>query len=301
MSALDRLPRQSFALPRVSRGPTEPACLARPHIGVKPDVPESWSCRDRTGIDQPMKAAGVVTRRDWERHAIRGLLDVLSVGETVRLLGHPEDDPTSPLTVDALVDRDGQVWAIEHMRLALDDRLPPAVAEVDQQLKDFVGELSASLNVRIGVAVQPPAGNTKARRRYFANLRSIIEVAAANHEDVVLEDGTQVLVDPGGAGSRVSTWMQDTADLTQLVRRTSGPVLARKLEEQLSPASAEVDRIALLLDQQHPPDTRQWPNWLAQRPGTILDGLGDSLATYPGLIDEIWLRDTSETYKRLAP
>lgn len=242
-----------------------------------------------------------MTRQEWERDAIRGLLDVLSVSEAVRLLGHPEDELTSPLTVDALVDRDGKVWAVEHMRLALDDRLPPAVAEVDQQLKEFVGELSDSLDLRIEVVVQPPVGDTKTRRRYFTDLRSMIEGAAIDRQDVVCEDGTQVLVEADGTGSRVSTWMQDTPDLAQLVRWTSGLVLERKLEEQLPPATAEVDRIGLLLDQQHPPDTRQWPNWLVRHPSTILAGLGDVLATHPGILDEIWLRDTYGTYTRLTP
>lgn len=232
-----------------------------------------------------------MTRREWERDAIRGLLDVLSISATVRLLGHPEDELTSPLSVDALVDRDGEIWAMEHMRLALDDRLPPAVEEIDQQLKEFVGELSDSLDLRIEVVVQPPVGDTKTRRRYFTDLRSTIEGAAIEREDVMWEDGTRVLVDAGATGSRVSTWMQDTPDLTQLVSRTSGPVLERKLVEQLSPATAEVDRVGLLLAQQHPPGTRQWPTGSSD---TRAPSSPDFATCSPG-IRESSMRSGSET------
>lgn len=64
----------------------------------------------------------------FERDAIVGLLYELSaqIGADIELLSHPEDDPSDPLTVDALARINSELWAIDHMRLAYEPTVVPA-------------------------------------------------------------------------------------------------------------------------------------------------------------------------------
>lgn len=63
----------------------------------------------------------------FERDAIVGLLYELSaqIGADIELLSHPEDDPSGPLTVDALARINNELWAIDHMRLAYEPTVVP--------------------------------------------------------------------------------------------------------------------------------------------------------------------------------
>jgi hypothetical protein len=75
---------------------------------------------------------------------------------TAEMVGHPEDDPTCPLNVDALVDIDGVVWAVDHMRLVYEPDLVPAVDEVGEVLRAALERVAVEYDRYLVVVYVPP-------------------------------------------------------------------------------------------------------------------------------------------------
>jgi hypothetical protein len=80
---------------------------------------------------------GAMPSTMFERKAIADFLNQLraQVGAKVEVASHPEDYPDDPLTVDAIARVDGELWAIDHMRLAYEPTVVPAGDEASRKLR----------------------------------------------------------------------------------------------------------------------------------------------------------------------
>jgi hypothetical protein len=86
---------------------------------------------------------GAMSSTVFERSAIAAFLSQLNlqVGADAELVSHPEDSPIDPLTVDAVARVDGELWAIEHMRLAYEPTVVPAGDEAERRLRGPLEQL----------------------------------------------------------------------------------------------------------------------------------------------------------------
>jgi hypothetical protein len=96
--------------------------------------------------------------QDFERAAISAFCKALAeqTGERVQVVEHPEDTPNQPVTVDAVVDHEGEFWAVDHVRLVYEPAVIPANAEAERVLIPTLRDLASRHNKVLYVSVMPP-------------------------------------------------------------------------------------------------------------------------------------------------
>jgi hypothetical protein len=241
-------------------------------------------------------------------------------GVAATLLSHPEDDPASPLTVDALVRIDGEVcevWAVDHMRLVYEPDLLPAMDDVAESLRTELASLALECDLYLVVSYLPPGRHEKresgrAGRRAREREREIFVeqmVAAARQavttgNDLFLPDGyTTVQLSrtalPGGERVRLMPWTASDSSLEAQVRAGLAEPLRGKLSGQLARPKAAGYPVMLLIDQAQDRDSSHPSHFLASA-GTVRPLVEEILAEAPGIVDQVWLRDRSKRLHRLA-
>ena len=103
----------------------------------------------------------VQSQRDFERTAISGLASHLrSLGHNVEELGHPEDDPSNPLNVDAEWRSDDEPWAVEHSRIVYDHQAIPAEKAAERYLRPKLEAIARKYGVWLQLGFHAPDGRT---------------------------------------------------------------------------------------------------------------------------------------------
>jgi hypothetical protein len=237
-----------------------------------------------------------------EQVAILGLCAALRLrGTPATILKVPEDDPSDPLTVDALLRLDGQEWAVEHARVAYQSRLVPASDSVRRALQGPLEELTKGRGRGLWVSVlppPPPIGSPEGRA-YCERVRSVAEAALDSGEAAFDDDGfttVQLIDDPTVA---ICTFLAaDPRKGSQVEEGIAGAV-RKKLSGQLLRAKQAGYKVLLLLDQVQPASSRQPSRFLAS-PQTVAAVVRPLLDAQQGVVDEVWLRDPHANFHMLA-
>ena len=102
----------------------------------------------------------------FDRRAVYEFCEALSAqtGMSVTVLSHPEDEPSHSLNVDALLDIDGEVWAMDHVRLVYDRQLIPAIDDIEDSLRTALEKLAEEHDGYLIVSYLPPDLSPAARQ-----------------------------------------------------------------------------------------------------------------------------------------
>jgi hypothetical protein len=253
---------------------------------------------------------GAMPETTFEREAIAEFLDQLraQVGAEVEIVSHPEDDPKDPLTVDAAVRVDDELWAIDHMRLAYEPTVVPAGDEAARKLRLPLEELANQGGCSLAVGVFPPRHDTRTRLEidsYYSNILAKAEVVVSSGEDWFDLDGfTSVRVlergsRPDAEAVQIQTWLAESGSIEDQVAAALKAPLAEKLLGQLAVAKRAGYRVMLLIDQVPDPARRQPTLFLASW-STVKIVVDRIMAPYPGVVDSVWFRARDRSFKNLA-
>jgi hypothetical protein len=240
----------------------------------------------------------------FERDAITGFLNQLTAetGAEVGPVSHPEDDPRNPLTVDALVEVDGESWAIDHMRLVYERTVIPSADDAHRRLRESLREVARRHGRSLNVAVLPPrrhcAMTGEQINAYYARIVAKAEESAASGQNWFdLDATTSVQVRdrqdaPNPPSVEIATWMAEDASIeAQVVAALQEPV-REKVRGQLAAAKAAGSRVLLLIDQMQDPTRRQPALFLAS-PATVTHVVLGILGGTPDIVDSVWFRSTN--------
>ncbi|HXZ82268.1 MAG TPA: hypothetical protein VED84_00780 [Acidimicrobiales bacterium] len=223
-------------------------------------------------------------------------------------MSYPEDDSGNPLTVDAVARVGGELWAIDHMRLAYEPTVIPAGDEAVQMLRGPLKELADRYGCCLHVGVLPPRRRARIRPKidaYYSDVLRRAEAAVISGEDWFDLDGftsVQILkggVRPDAEKVEVATWLGESASVEdQVVAALEGPLTA-KLRGQLAAAKRADHRVMLLIDQVPDPTRRQPTVFLAswQTVKMVVDRVVTSL---PGVVDCVWFRAGDGSFTNLT-
>lgn len=247
---------------------------------------------------------------EFEREAIAELLNELSaqVGATAELISYPEDHRGDPLTVDVAARIDGELWAIDHMRLAYEPTVVPAGDEAANRLRGPLEGLADRHRCCLCIGVLPPRHRSATRRdidAYYSNIVWQAETAVTSGADWFHDDGfTSVQVRqrgerPDAQSVEIVTWLADTASIEYQVVAALESALVSKLGGQLRAAQQSGYRVRLLIDQVQDPGRRQPTAFLASC-WTVKVVVDRIVACSPGVIDSVWLRAADGSFMKLT-
>ena len=194
---------------------------------------------------------------------------------------------------------DGDLWAIDHMRLAYEPTLVAAKDDAERRLRGPLEQLARRYDCSLAISVLPPRHATASRSAidaYYANIKQQAEDAIVTGDDWSDTDGfTSVHVtartdDPNVGVVDIRTWLSSTASIEEQVAAAVGPPLVAKLGGQLVDAKRAGRRVMLLVDQVKDPTVRQPAQFLPSWP-TVKLVVGRIVASSPGVIDCVWFRD----------
>ena len=246
----------------------------------------------------------------FEREAIAELLNQLraQVGADAELISHPEDDPSDQLTVDAAARVDGEMWAIDHMRLAYEPTVVPAGAEAERKLRRPLEALADHHRCCLYIGLLPRrrrATTPQGIDDYYTNILRRAELAVANGDDWFDPDGyTSVQVLDRGARPdaqivEIATWLADTSSVEDQVVAALEAPLVKKLGGQLAAAKRARCRVMLLVDQVQDPCLRQPTVFLASW-STVKIVVDRIMASTPGVVDCVWFRANDGSFTNLT-
>lgn len=221
------------------------------------------------------------SQRAFERAAINGLASYLrSLGHKVEELGHPEDDLSSPLTIDAEWRIDNEPWAVEHSRIVYDPRAIPAEEAAERYLRPRLEAIARKYGVWLQLGFYAPRWQdgelpTKAWESFVA----LAERAASTLTFLGDAKGNSVAVREGYPAVTFAFIAAENAALGAQFTAALGEPLRAKLTGQLAVAKWIPS----------PPAAR--PNaWASSRSGNNVDsrarhshtGRGNSARPLPG-------------------
>lgn len=250
-------------------------------------------------------------KSDHEDTALAAFCDELTArGCRVRVTAHPDRYPGHPLSVDALIDIDGEEWAIDHCLLSRPPQLPPAMNAAEAALQTKLDQI-AHQHGRVIVASYLPQTGTKGQQwgaAYYDKLIELAEQAAATEGLTSGDDGfATVQAIPSQTPGAVLVPFTDTTaspfTITQLDAGLREPFL-RKLDGQLRRAKEAGYPTALLLDQLPRPGGNSHTVWNAG-PTTVAAVaariLRDHQQQNPNVLDQVWLRPSIQPNRLIAP
>lgn len=247
--------------------------------------------------------------RTYEREAVRSFTRELARrGRRALVVSWPEDEERDPrgLTVDALLDIDGELYAVDHSRVTYGPRVVPALVESDRRLAERLERLAAAHGRAIVVSLAPPDGSPGARDAFLDLVVELAEAALLDGTSYLADDGAtsvQLLPTPTirGGPNRVAIFgrLASTPSVEEQVRSALRAPVEKKLSRQLARARSLGYRAILLLDQYPPPAAVAPSNELAA-PATIASVMGDLVVDHPGVLTESWLRDAGRRWHVLT-
>jgi len=255
--------------------------------------------------------APMTATSDQEDAALQAFCDELTArGHQTRITCNPDRDQHHHLTVDALIDIDGEQWAVDHCLLSRPPQLPPAMKNAEAALQTRLDAI-AQEHGRMIVASYLPQTGAVGQQWGTAYYDKLIELA----KQAVTTDGL-VGGDDGFATAQAVPSQTPGVVLVPFTDTTGNPLtsaqidaglrtpLLEKLDGQLKRAKEAGHRTALLLDQLPRPGTNSHTVWNAG-PTTIAAVtqhiLRDHQQQNPKVLDQVWLRPATPASPLVAP
>ncbi len=256
----------------------------------------------------------------FDRRSVYDFCEALSAqtGMSVTVLSHPEDDPSHLLKVDALLDIDGEVWALDHVRLVYDRQLIPAIDDIEDSLHAALEKLATEHDGYLVVSYLPPGLSPAARhpgragRRaresekgaFVARIVALAEQALTTGQDRFLHEGittVRLALQPNPSGQRVDLLAWGSAGPWIEAQVTAGLAdsLRSKLSDLLARAKQAGYPVMLLIDQVQDPDSRQPSQFLAGA-WSVSPLVDQVMQERPGVLDSVWFRDRKMKLHRLV-
>ncbi|OLE28816.1 MAG: hypothetical protein AUG49_01300 [Catenulispora sp. 13_1_20CM_3_70_7] len=238
-------------------------------------------------------------KQDHEDAALAALVDELTGrGKSVRITDHPDRSPGNTLTVDALIDIDGTIWAVDHCLVSRPPQLPPAVANAEKLLEPALEALAVKEQCRIVASFAPISGKTgKAQdATFYQDMIAKVTVGIATRKTVYepnrfhiefTEDDPEVVLMPWAVDGAAGLSSADQVD------EGLRDAVTKKLNGQLSRAKQVGYPTMLLLDQIPRPGTMCSTVWNAGPTavaGAIQRIIDDHRHNNPPVLDQVWLR-----------
>lgn len=238
-------------------------------------------------------------KQDHEDAALAALVDELTGrGKSVRITDHPDRISGNTLTVDALIDIDGTVWAVDHCLVSRPPQLPPAVAYAEKVLEPALDSLAVKEQCRIVASFAPLSGNTgKAQDAIFYQDMIAKATASVAARKVVYEPNRfRIEFTAGDPEVLLIPWAVDgAAGMSSADQVDEGlrDAVTKKLDGQLRRAKEAGYPTMLLVDQIPRPGTMSHTVWNAGPTavaGAIQQIIDDHRQNNPLVLDQVWLR-----------
>lgn len=238
-------------------------------------------------------------KQDHEDAALAALVNELTGrGKSARITDHPDRDPAHPLTVDALIDIDGAVWAVDHCLASRPPQLPPAVMRAEKVLGLALEALAVQEHCRIIASFTPLSGNPGAAQdaTYYEDLILKATNGAATRKAVYEPHRFHVEFTEGDPEVVLMPWAVDSAAGLSSADQVEGGLrdaVTKKLNGQLRRAKDASYPTMLLVDQIPRPGTMSHTVWTAGPTavaGAIQRIIGDHRQANPPVLDQVWLR-----------
>lgn len=230
-------------------------------------------------------------KTDHEDRALAALVRALvDRGHHVQVVGHPDRVAADPLTVDALVEVDGVLWAVDHCLLSRDGRIPGARQVTEKGLQEQLEAVAASTGIALSVSYKP---QTKAEVTSY--VAKVVDMARAVAADGVAryDDGhTSVALlphaEPGEVALSAFLTMTGDAQLSHQIEEGIGKALDKKLTRQLKNAKDLGYPVMLLLDGSPRPGIANDTIWATAHPETVRAAVQPHLHAHPSIVDLLW-------------
>lgn len=233
-----------------------------------------------------------MSKTDHEDRALDALVAALvAMGHDAAVTAHPDRDPSDQLTVDAIVTVDGTPWAVDHILLSRDDRIPGARATGEKRLQRPLEAIAADAGLAMSISYQPRTGPDAAA--YYDSVLEMAKAAAVDGDNRHAGDGfTMVQImhnSPPGMVSLTSfLTMTGNPLVSQQIEEGIGRALDKKLTKQLRRAKDAGYPVMLLLDSAPRPGSHNDTVWMAGHPATVLAAVQPHLDAHPGVVDQVW-------------
>jgi hypothetical protein len=251
--------------------------------------------------------AGTEGKQVHEDEALAVLVNAIAVaGHVAALTLRPEQVPAHPLDVDAMLCVDGTEWAVDHCLLSRDDQLPGAFRKLEGRLGPRVAAVASAHGVALTVSYRALATSTgkQETEAYYQRVLDLVRTAATTGRSDAGDGFTSATVVAGAPAGQVywSRFLTMTGNpaIGEQIREGISRALTKKLTKQLRKAKDQGYRVLLLLDQLPRPGVEgSYTNFLAADQ-TIMTAIRPELDTYPGVVDQIWLRAGDGSARLLA-
>ena len=223
-----------------------------------------------------------------------------SNGRSACVTSWPEEDRIDRrLTVDAVISVDGVSWAADHERVINDRDLPAAYAKAVGYLTPRLNMISGEHQVGLAIKFDPPrwVRGSKLPKAAWEEIITVAQDVAANrqpHENL----GLSVWPMPASAGVRLSPLVYPVGALGAEYERALREALGKKLRGQLQRAKNLGFPVLLLLDQMPDPACNAW-TMFAPEEGMLASAVSKLLSQAPGVVDAVWLRESTDHYRQL--
>ena len=231
-----------------------------------------------------------------EDTALAALLDELAGrGRQVAIIDHPDRGVPGRMTVDAIIQIDGQKWAVDHCLLSRPPDVPPALAAAEAALQNRLDAVVNTYRCGLIVSYLPQAKNRHSKQQitdYYDQVVALGEQAARTNDCVTGEDGF-ASASPFPSHPPIAHLLPetDTTGRGPLGQIQAGleDMLEKKLTGQLKKAKDHGLRVALLIDQVPRPGSRN-STVMSAAPTNIARVVQHILNAYPQVVDQVWLR-----------
>lgn len=264
-------------------------------IETRPDV---TACRELVvRMEEPSKRDPT---HQFERCAIGGLASYfLSLGLSLTELGHPEDDPENPINVDAIFQIESKLWAIEHSRIVHDSKGPAAKQAAENYLRPKLCKLAKIHKVQLHASLYPPRWTGKQKPKHeWGTIVELAKKAIKLKEWSMDERGNSVIATPGTPSVTFNFFPSDNPLLEIQYKKALRDPLISKLSGQLKLAKDNGYSVLLLLDKKIEDSVDADFMWMPDT-STLDNVVKQIIEERPGIVDEVWLREASGTYRRL--
>lgn len=216
-------------------------------------------------------------------------------------VGHPEDDPTSAVNVDSELLIEGERWAAEHTRIVYDHLAVAAEEAAEGYLRPKLERLAGDFGVALSVAFYAPRWSGKQLpTKYWDGVFELAERAARTVSFVGDERGNSVFAATGNPCVSFVFFASENSAVGDQYKNALTSPLSAKLSGQLRVAKENGFKVLLLLDQVPAPENDPGTMWTPDE-GTLDMFMSSLLAEYPGVVDEVWLREASGNLRQLIP
>lgn len=243
------------------------------------------------------------SKSEHEDEAIGDLLDFLrSQGDQADLVSQPDRDLSSPLTVDAMIEWNGVVVAVDHCLLSRPAELPSAVDHAKTELSRLL-PVAVDAGLLLLVSFQPQAGERGQDwgAEYYSRFVELARTAIASGKQADFGSGVggvKALTPPAGLEPGVEFIYVDdltgTGVIAEQVEAGIRRTVLAKLDKQLARAKELGHRTGLLVDQQPRPGGNSvvWPAGPETVAAVIRTAVTEHEQGAGPVLNYVWMRRT---------